>query len=114
MAEPPPAPSSEGGRKEPSTADAMMQCSSILARQGSAQGGLEGDVTSCCDTRSPDGLRTHVPMDKGVLWKWCKAGSRETQAFHPTEAGKPQGGMHTPPTKWQTFFSRSASPRYRL
>jgi RNA-directed DNA polymerase len=95
------APHSSGCRKDRSPADAMMQCSSILARQGSAQGGLEGDVTSCCDTRSPDGLRTHVPIDKGVLWQWFKAGSRETQAFHPTEAGTPQGGLVTLPTKWQ-------------
>jgi hypothetical protein len=108
------APNSSGGRQDRSTAEAMMQCSSILARQGSAHGGLEGDVTSCCDTRSPDGLRTHVPMDKGVLRKWCKAGSRETQAFHPTEAGTPQGGIATPPTKVQTFFSRVRLRRVRV
>ncbi len=97
-------PNSYGCRKERSTADAMMQCSSILARKGSAQGGLEGDVTSCFDTRSPDGLRTHVPMDKGVLRKWFKAGDRKKQAFHPTEAGTPQGGMSTLPTKLPTFW----------
>ena len=97
------APHSSGCRKDRSPADAMMQCSSILARQGSAQGGLEGDGTSCCDTRSPDGLRPHVPMDKGVLRQWCKAGDRETQAFHPTEAGTPQGGILTLPTKVPTW-----------
>jgi len=44
------APNSYGCRKERSTADAMMQCSIILARKGSAQGVLEGDVTSCFDS----------------------------------------------------------------
>src|SRR5207253_9186201 len=90
------APNSYGCRKERSTADAMMQCSIILARKGSAQGVLEGDVTSCFDTIRHDWLLTHVPMDKGVLRKWFKAGYREKQAFHPTEEGTPQGGMASP------------------
>ena len=42
-------PNSYGFRKERSTADAMMQCYIILARKGSAQWVLEGDVTSCFD-----------------------------------------------------------------
>jgi len=42
-------PNSYGFRKERSTADAMMQCYIILARKGSAQWVLEGDITSCFD-----------------------------------------------------------------
>ena len=45
-------PNSYGFRKERSTADAMMQCSIILARKGSAPWVLEGDVTSCLDRAS--------------------------------------------------------------
>jgi RNA-directed DNA polymerase len=45
-------PNSYGFRKERSTADAMMQCYIILARQGSAHWVLEGDVTSCLDRAS--------------------------------------------------------------
>ena len=89
-------PNSYGFRKERSTADAMMQCYIILARKGSAQWVLEGDVTSCFDKISHDWLLTHVPMDKGVLRKWFKAGDRKKQAFHPTEAGTPQGGIASP------------------
>ncbi len=89
-------PNSYGFRKERSTADAMMQCSIILARKGSAQWILEGDIASCFDTISHDWLLTHVPMDKEVLRKWLKAGYMEKQVFHPTEEGTPQGGIASP------------------
>jgi len=42
-------PNSYGFRKARSTAEAMMQCYIILARKGSAQWVLEGDITSCFD-----------------------------------------------------------------
>lgn len=90
------APHSYGCSTERSTADAMMQCAIILARKGSAQWVVEGDITSCCDTIRHDGLLTHVPMDKGVLRKWLQAGDMEKQAFHPTEEGTPQGGIASP------------------
>ena len=48
-------PNSYGFRKERSTADAMMQCYIILARQGSAQWVLVGDVTSCFEYLAPPG-----------------------------------------------------------
>jgi RNA-directed DNA polymerase len=86
-------PNSYGFRKERSAADAMMQCYIILARKGSAQWVLEGDIKSCFDTISHDWLLTHVPMDKVVLRKWLKAGFMEKHAFHRTEEGTPQGGI---------------------
>src|SRR5437868_8465773 len=70
-------PNSYGFRKERATADAMMQCYILLARKGSAQWVLEGDITSCFDKIRHDWLLTHVPMDKGVLRKWLKAGYME-------------------------------------
>jgi RNA-directed DNA polymerase len=96
IAETPADPHAYGFRKERSPADAMLQCSIILARKGAAQGVLAGDVTSCVDTRSHDWLRTHVPMDKGVLRKWVKAGDREQPVVHPTAEGTPQGGLASP------------------
>jgi len=69
-----------------------MQCYIILARKGSAQWVLEGDITSCFDKIGHDWLLTHVPMDKGVLRKWLQAGYMEKQAFHPTEEGTPFWG----------------------
>lgn len=89
-------PNSYGFRKERSTADARRQCAIILARKGSAQWVLEGDITSCFDTIRHDWLLTHVPMDKGVLRKWLQAGDMEKHAFHPTEEGTPQGGIASP------------------
>jgi RNA-directed DNA polymerase len=89
-------PNSYGFRKERSTADAMMQCYIILARKGSAQWILEGDIASCFDKISHDWLLTHVPMDKEVLRKWLQAGYMEKQVFHPTEEGTPQGGIASP------------------
>jgi RNA-directed DNA polymerase len=43
-------PNSYGFSKERSTADAMMQCSIILARKGSTQWVLEGDIQACFDS----------------------------------------------------------------
>ena len=90
------APHSYGFSKERSTADAMMQGSIILARKGSAQGVLEGDITACVDKLRHDWLLTHVPMDTGGLRKWLKAGDMEKQALHPTEEGTPHGGIASP------------------
>jgi len=75
------APHSSGCRKDRSPADAMMQCSSILARQGSAQGGLEGDVTSCFGSGSkpgPERRRRSTPRrrvrHKAVLLHFLQSG----------------------------------------
>lgn len=88
-------PNSYGFRKERSTADAM-QCYIILARKGSAQWILEGDIKSCFDQISHDWLLNHVPMDEAMLRKWLKAGYMEKHAYHPTEEGTPQGGIISP------------------
>jgi RNA-directed DNA polymerase len=45
---------------------------------------------------------THIPMDKVILRKWLKAGYMERNVLHPTEAGTPQGGIITLPTKLPT------------
>jgi RNA-directed DNA polymerase len=89
-------PNSYGCRKERSTAEAMMQCYSILARQGSAHWVWEGDITSCFDTSRHAWRHPHVPMDQGGLRQWLKAGSLEKHAFHPTEEGTPPGGIAAP------------------
>ena len=38
----------------------------------------------------------HIPMDKGVLRKWLKAGYVERHVLYPTDAGTPQGGIISP------------------
>jgi RNA-directed DNA polymerase len=35
-------------------------------------------------------------MERAILRKWLKAGLIDQQAFRPTEAGTPQGGIISP------------------
>ena len=60
-------PNSYGFRKERSTADAMMQCYIILARKGSAQWVLEGDITSASSTQVNTPLNNPRPLAEGDL-----------------------------------------------
>ena len=38
----------------------------------------------------------HIPMEKGILQKWLKAGYIDKQVLYPTEEGTPQGGICSP------------------
>jgi RNA-directed DNA polymerase len=89
-------PNSYGFRPERSTADAIEQCFNVLARQTSATWILEGDIRGCFDHISHDWLEAHIPMDKGMLRKWLKAGFLEDAVLHPTDEGTPQGGIISP------------------
>jgi RNA-directed DNA polymerase len=86
-------PNSYGFRKARSCADAVEQCFKVLSPKHAARYILEGDIKSCFDRISHAWLLTHVPMDKGILHKWLKAGYLEKHVLHPTEAGTPQGGI---------------------
>lgn len=87
---------SYGFRPERSAADAIEQCFTLLAKKGSPQWILEGDITSCFDRISHDWLLSHVPMERSVLRKWLKAGFMDESVFYPTEDGTPQGGVASP------------------
>lgn len=89
-------PDSYGFRPERSTADAMQQCFTLLARKVSPQWILEGDIRSCFDEISHEWLMAHVPIDKAILKRWLKAGYIEDQQLWATEAGVPQGGIISP------------------
>jgi RNA-directed DNA polymerase len=88
--------SSYGFRPERSTADAIEQCFTLLAKKGSPQWILEGDIASCFDRISHDWLLGHVPMETGILRKWLKAGFMDKSVYYPTEDGTPQGGIASP------------------
>lgn len=89
-------PNSYGFRPERSTADAIMQCYMALAKPRAATWVLEGDIKGCFDNISHDWLAANVPMDKGIVRKWLKAGYVDQRVLFPTEAGTPQGGIISP------------------
>jgi RNA-directed DNA polymerase len=94
-------PNSYGIRRERSAADAIAQCFNVLAKRYSARWILEADIASCFDKINHLWMLEHIPMDKGILRKWLKAGYVERKTFHATEEGTPQGGLckalHKPP-----------------
>jgi RNA-directed DNA polymerase len=90
-------PNSYGFRRARSPADAISQCFIVLrGRPGAPEWILEGDIRSCFDKISHEWLLAHVPTDRRILRQWLKAGYLEKEAFHPTEAGTPQGGIISP------------------
>ncbi|HEX4947372.1 MAG TPA: group II intron reverse transcriptase/maturase [Blastocatellia bacterium] len=89
-------PNSYGFRPTRSTADAISQCFTMLARKTSAQWVLEGDIRACFDGISHDWLLANIPMDKAKLAQWLKAGYVEAGNWYPSEAGTPQGGIISP------------------
>ena len=84
---------SYGFRPKRSVADAIEQCFLSLARKSSPRWILEGDIKGCFDSISHDWLMTHIPMEKGILRKWLKAGYIDRRTLFPTQAGTPQGGI---------------------
>ncbi|MFC5698295.1 group II intron reverse transcriptase/maturase [Pseudomonas sp. GCM10022186] len=89
-------PNSYGFRIERSTADAMGQLFVCLSKKASAHWVLEADIQGCFDHINHDWLITHVPMNKGVLRKWLKAGVVHKGQLLATDAGTPQGGIISP------------------
>jgi RNA-directed DNA polymerase len=89
-------PHSYGFRPGRSAADAIEQCFNVFAQKNSAQWVLEGDIKSCFDTISHAWLLTHIPIEKGMLRQWLKAGFVDKERLFPTEEGTPQGGIASP------------------
>jgi RNA-directed DNA polymerase len=89
-------PNSYGFRQGRSTADAISQCYCDLAKRSSAQWVLEADIKACFDELSHPWMLTHLPMDRGTLRKWLKAGYVEQDGWQPTATGAPQGGIISP------------------
>jgi len=89
-------PNSYGFRRERCCADAIEHCFHALAPKHMAQWVLEGDIKACFDRISHEWLLTYIPMDKGMLRKWLKAGYIEKNVFYDTQEGTPQGGIISP------------------
>ncbi|MDE1179651.1 group II intron reverse transcriptase/maturase [Paraburkholderia sp.] len=89
-------PNSYGFRLNRSTADAMAQIRVCVSKKASAHWLLEADIRGCFDHINHDWLETHVPMDRGILRQWLKAGLIYNGQLQATEAGTPQGGIISP------------------
>ncbi|MDR5832842.1 group II intron reverse transcriptase/maturase [Caballeronia sp. LZ034LL] len=89
-------PNSYGFRINRSTADAMSQIFVTMSQKSSAPWALEADIKGCFDWINHDWLLANVPMDKGVLQKWLKAGLIYDGQLQATTAGTPQGGIISP------------------
>lgn len=85
-----------GFRPLRSAADAICQCFSALAKQGSANYILEADIKSCFDTISRQWLLQNTLMDKEILKKWLEAGYIENDEKFSTTAGTSQGSIISP------------------
>lgn len=103
-----------GFRAKRSAADALAKCFINLARSDSPQWILEGDIRGCFDNISHDWLMTHIPIERAILRKWLKAGLIDRQAFRPTEAGTPQGGIISPVLANMTLDGLEAELRKRF
>src|SRR5919198_2824506 len=74
---------------------------------------VDADVSGFFDNLDWGHLREFITQrvnDGGILrliGKWLHAGVLESGALSYPDKGTPQGGPSTPPTKLQTFFSRS-------
>jgi RNA-directed DNA polymerase len=87
---------SYGFRPGRSTADAIGQCFSVLARRNSASWILEADIEGCFDNISHEWLLAHVSIQHTVLRQWLKSGFVDQHRLFPTEQGVPQGGIISP------------------
>ena len=89
-------PNSYGFREKRSPADAIAQCFLCLRQKSSATAILEADIRGCFDNISFDWLMVNIPMEKGILKQWLKAGYIDRNVFHETEKGTPQGSPVSP------------------
>ena len=87
---------SYGFRPERSAADVQQRSHALLSQRRSPQWILDCDIVSCFDRINHEWLLANIPMDRGVLRKWLKAGFIEKTLFHPTTDGTPQGGIISP------------------
>lgn len=89
-------PNSYGFRPERSPADAIGHLHQVLSLPTGARWIFEGDIRSCFDHISHEGLCTHIPMAKTILRQWLKAGFMDKAVLPATEAGVPQGAICSP------------------
>jgi len=89
-------PNSYGFREKRSTADAIAQCFVCLSQKRSATAIWEADIRGCFDNISFEWLLDNIPLEKGILRQWLKAGYIDRKVYYDTKAGTPQGSPVSP------------------
>ena len=79
-----------------SAQDASEYAFACLAKKGSAQWILEGDIKGCFDNIAHDWLMENIPIDRSILAQFLKAGYIFEKNLFPAERGTPQGGIISP------------------
>jgi RNA-directed DNA polymerase len=101
-------PNSFGFRPGRSSQDAVQQIWETIKIQPRYV--LDADIASCFDRINQAALleKMHTsPHFARPIKEWLKAGVVDSGIFMPTDAGTPQGGGVTLPTKWQTWCESS-------
>jgi RNA-directed DNA polymerase len=93
---------SYGFRPGRCTMDAMTALHTCMNRKGTSQWVLDADIKGCFDNIDHSALLARLPMFTTTMRRWLKAGVVERGHYTPTEAGTPQGGVATLPTKLPT------------
>jgi len=57
---------------------------------------LDADIKSFFDAIDHDAILSRVPVFRGVIADWLRAGAFTGEVFDPTETGTPQGGVISP------------------
>jgi len=104
-----------GFRPGRSVHDAITQCHNRL-RKGHDLWVLDADIKGAFDHISHDYVLNAIGEipGKGLIKQWLKAGYVESNVFHETLSGVPQGGVITPRTMLQTIFTGVRSRRTRF
>ena len=89
-------PNSYGFREKRATADAIAQCFICLGQRRSVKVIWEADIQGCFDNISYEWLMEHIPMEKGMLQQWLKAGYIDRKVYYETREGTPQGAPVSP------------------
>ena len=95
---------SYGFRPGRCTMDAITALHTCMNRQGASPWVRDADIKGCFDHIDHTALLTRLPVFTTTIRRWLKAGVVALGQDTDTEAGTPQGGVVTPPTKLQTFF----------
>ena len=89
---------SYGFRPGRSIHDAVKQCWTLLNANSTRRWVLDADIKGAFDNVCHDHLMQVIGQLPGheLIRQWLKAGYIETEMFHATESGTPQGGIISP------------------